>query len=275
MEDGQQAPANPAEAYESYFVPAMFVPLVTLLLERMQPQRGDRVLDVACGTGVVARQVAPMVRDSGRVIGIDPSPAMLAVAHKAAAEAGLAVQWEEGRAESIPFPDDSFDLVLCQMGLQFFPDKPAALREMRRVLAPGGRLAVSVWEGLEKHPVFNAANGSIERHTGVPAVAVPFSMGDPEELRALLADAGLDSISVEQVSFSARFADAKRFAPLQVQASAAVLPSLKAMDSDARLELARKVQEDVRPVLDRYTVDGRLELPMHALLAAGRRAAGG
>ncbi len=144
----QPTAGNPAEVYESFFVPAMFAPLATLVLDRVSPRPGERVLDVACGTGIVARRAARLVGDGGRVVGVDPSPAMLAVARSAAVSEDVSVEWQEGTAEALPFPDASFDLAFCQMGLQFFPDKQAGLTELHRVLVPGGRTAVSVLLGL-------------------------------------------------------------------------------------------------------------------------------
>lgn len=133
----QGAAENPAEAYERYLVPAIFLPSGEDLIRRAAPVGEERVL-VACGTGAVARQVAPLVGTGGMVVGLDLSPAMLAVARGLPVPGGAAIEWREGSAGALPFPEGSFDLVLCQQGLQFFPDRAAALRDMRRVLRPGG-----------------------------------------------------------------------------------------------------------------------------------------
>ncbi len=116
---------NPAQAYESYFVPALFVPWTAVLLEHAAPRPGERVLDVACGTGVVARNAAPLVGSEGKVAALDISPAMLDVARSLPAPAGARIDWHEGSALALPFPSEAFDLVLCQQGLQFFPDRAA------------------------------------------------------------------------------------------------------------------------------------------------------
>src|SRR3954468_24179080 len=147
---------DPANIYEERFVPAMFALLAQLVLATIGMQPGTRVLDVACGSGIVARTAAPLVGSSGQVAGLDANPAMLAVARQAAAADGLNIEWRVGNAQSLPFADRSFDLVLCQHGLQFFPDRLAALTEMHRVLAPGGRVAIVTWRGLDQHPLFAA-----------------------------------------------------------------------------------------------------------------------
>jgi SAM-dependent methyltransferase len=132
-----------AETYERYMVPAIFGPWAEDLLALAMPTPGERVLDVACGTGVVARLVAQRVAPTGTVVGFDLNPGMLAVARTLPLPQGAKIEWREGNVSAMPFPDASFDLTLCQQGLQFFPDRSAALREMRRVLAPRGRLALA------------------------------------------------------------------------------------------------------------------------------------
>lgn len=133
------APKN----YEKYFVPIIGAPLAADLVEVAAPGQGERVLDVACGTGVVARLAAERVGTAGAVVAIDINPGMLAVA-RAAAPAKVAIDWQEANAQQLPFLDESFDVALCSLGLPFFPERAAALREMRRVLVPGGRIAFNV-----------------------------------------------------------------------------------------------------------------------------------
>jgi ubiquinone/menaquinone biosynthesis C-methylase UbiE len=138
-------------------------------------QPGERALDVACGTGSVARHVAPLVGAAGQVVGLDISPAMLAVARALPASAGAPIAWQEGNAIRLDLPDDAFELVLCQQGLQFFPDRAAALREMRRVLTAGGRVAISVWQALQRHPVYAALFHATARHLGTTIDTVDVS----------------------------------------------------------------------------------------------------
>jgi ubiquinone/menaquinone biosynthesis C-methylase UbiE len=135
-----------ADAYEGLHVPALFQQWAPRLVEAAGVRSGHRVLDVACGTGVLAREAAATVGGDGFVAGLDASPGMLAVAERLAPE----IEWRRGAAESLPYEDRSFDAVVSQFGLMFFRDRSAALREMSRALAPGGRLAVAVWESLER-----------------------------------------------------------------------------------------------------------------------------
>ncbi len=255
------APAeNPAEMYERYFVPAMFVPGAQVLLERAAPQPGERVLDVACGTGVVTRHVALKAGPSGEVTGLDINPAMLAVARSVPAPEGATITWQEGSAQSLPFPDAAFDLVLCQQGLQFFPDRAAALSEMRRVLRSGGRVAVSVNQSLHANPVYEALFTAIAHRleTTAPAIASPFSLGDAGELRALVAAAGFQRVEVEPVMLAVRFPEPARWVQLTVLSSAAVLPVFAQMAPAERQALveavAREMEPTIRPRINGDTV---------------------
>jgi len=142
--------ANPAEGYESYMVPTLFGPCATILIQEADPKRGERVLDVGCGTGIVAREVASRLGTTATVTAVDPSANMLAVARAVAAEEGLTIEWREGNAEQLPFHDDAFDLVLCQFALMFVADKAAALSEMRRVVNGSGRVLIGAWRGLDR-----------------------------------------------------------------------------------------------------------------------------
>lgn len=174
---------NPPANYERYFVPAIGAPLATDLVRLAALRPGERVLDVACGTGVVARFASRQVGDGGTVAGLDVNPGMLAVA-RSATPPGMRITWHEASAESMPLPTGSFDAVLCQMGLQFVPDKHAALREMWRVLAPGGRLLLNV-PGPAPRP-FAIMAEALARHVGAEAagfVKHVFSLYDTSELR--------------------------------------------------------------------------------------------
>jgi ubiquinone/menaquinone biosynthesis C-methylase UbiE len=190
---GGSAPEN----YQRYFVPAIGAPVADDLIEIAALRPGERVLDVACGTGVVARLASRLVGAAGTVVGLDINPGMLAVA-RSATPPGMTIEWHEGRAEAMPLPDASFDAVLCQMGLQFVPDKPAALSEMRRVLVPGGRLTLNVPGPTPQ--LFLVMGEALARHVGAEAagfVNQVFSLHDRAELQSLMNRAGFRDVSVE------------------------------------------------------------------------------
>ena len=187
---------SPPSNYERYFVPAIGAPLATDLVRLAALRPGERVLDVACGTGVVARLASEQVGSAGAVAGLDVTPGMLAVA-RSATPPGASIEWHEASADAMPFPDESFDVVLCQMGLQFMPDRSAALREMRRVLARGGRLALNVPGPTPR--LFEILHDELAHHLGDEAagfVSQVFSLHDTAETEDLLRDAGFHDVSV-------------------------------------------------------------------------------
>ena len=261
---------NPAEVYERYLVPVLFLPWAEELLRRAAPKQGERVLDVACGTGAVARQAAPLVGTTGLVVGLDVSPAMLAVARSLPEPDGARIAWRHGSVEALPVEDAAVDVVLCQEGLQFFPDRAAALGELRRVLGPGGRLVLSVSRGLDHQPVYAALNAAIERHLGVPAMAAPFAFGDADALRALLDEAGFRTVAVEPVVRTARFPSPERFVRLSILGAAAAVPALGRMDDAARDALVGEIREELEPVLRAFTDGDSLAFPLARHVAVAR-----
>src|SRR6266516_1977583 len=186
----KQYGGNAAENYERYFVPTIGIPFATALLDATGLHRGERVLDVACGTGVVTRLAAEQVGPNGTVAGLDINPAMLAVA-RSVPSSGAAVEWHQASAEQLPLADGSFDVVLSSLGLQFVPDKASALSEMRRVLDPRGRLAIATVGPTP--PLFAILEQALARHVN-PEVAAfmraVFSLYEPQELETLASDAG-------------------------------------------------------------------------------------
>lgn len=263
-------PVNPAYAYETNFVPAMFLPWSEELLGRAKPRPGERVLDVACGTGIVARQVAPLVGANGAVTGLDISPQMLEVARSLPLPSGATIEWREGNAEELPFEEASFDLVLCQQGIQFVPDKLAATREQRRVLSPGGRAVVAVWRGIEHQPVFGILEPAMNRHIG-QGPGAPFSFGDADTLRALFDDAGFSEVALDSVSRKVHFPSADGFVRMVVMSAAAVIPELAELDDAARKALIDIVGRDVDGQFDPYREEEGLTFPMSAHVVVATR----
>ena len=256
------APVGPAGTYEQHLVPALFLPWAADLIRRTDPRPGERVLDVACGTGAVARQVAPLVGPDGTVTAIDISPAMLEVARGVPRSAGAPIDWRSGSAQELPFPDATFELVLCQQGIQFFPDRVGALREQHRVLVAGGRLGVSVSAGLEQQPVYAAINRAMERHTGIAALAEPFSLGDSGELAALLGAAGFRDVDVQTPSRPVHFPSVRQFVRVSVLGSAAAVRTLAAMGDPEREGLIAAVEQDAVQSLAAWISGDALTFPV-------------
>lgn len=203
--DRGQVNRRAAEIYDEFFVPALFLEWADRVVTAADIQPGDRVLDVACGTGVLTRAAAERAGESGSVVGLDINAGMLAVA----ASKAPSLDWQSGRAEALPFDDDSFDAVVCQFGLMFFEDRRAALQEMYRVLRPGGHLAVAVWDSLDHTPGYAAMVDLLQRLFGEQAangVRAPFSLGDVAALQALFSDAGIPHAQITTHVGSARFA---------------------------------------------------------------------
>ena len=188
--------APPPENYERYFVPLIGRPVAEDLIHAASLGKGERVLDVGCGTGVVTRLAAGQVRPDGTVAGLDINPGMLAVA-RSVTPLELEVEWYEADACAIPLPDASFDVVLCQMSLQFIPDRGQGLREMRRVLVPGGRLVLNVPGPAA--PVFETLARAMGEHVAPQAegfVRAVFALDDDGELESLLTEAGFQDVHV-------------------------------------------------------------------------------
>lgn len=257
-----------AENYSRFLVPAMFGPWGEDLVGLAAPRPGERVLDVACGTGVVTRLAARQA-GPGQVTGLDISSAMLEMARAQPSE--VPVSWREGSVLELPFADATFDVVLCQQGVQFFPDRAAGLREMARVLAPGGRLVLAAWSPIERSPGFDALAAALDRHVSAAAAAAarsPYSLSDAGELRGLLAAAGLADVAVDARTRLVRFGSPADLVGQYVRSSpiAAVLGDVP----DATLE---PVARDVAAALADYVDDRGLAFPTESHLARAVRPA--
>jgi ubiquinone/menaquinone biosynthesis C-methylase UbiE len=258
-----------AENYERYRVPSLFSPLADELVASAGLRPGDRVLDVACGTGIVARRAARQLGGRGRVVGLDINPGMLAVARAAAAAEGLEVEWQEGNALALPFADGSFDVVFCQQALQFFPDRAAALREMRRVLAAGGRLVLGVFRSIEHRPDLAAVAEALERRVGpqagAPRLAV-VSLGDADELRRLIAGAGFGEVEIRPVVTTQRFASVEAYLR-DMEVTAPSTDPVGRLDEPTR----RAVLADLSAALRPYLTEEGLVFPAGTHIATARR----
>ena len=191
MDEQFQAQLDAAAKFEEHFVPALFQQFTDVVTEAAHVQPGQRVLDVGCRTGYLAREARLKVEKSGSVLGVDSNAAMLAVASRITPD----VEFRMASAEALPFEDASFDAVMNQFGLAYLNDRNAAVLEMKRVLKKGGSLAVAAWEGLENVPAYMILIALLQYLVGKRAADVlrlPFSLGNPEDLRRLFTQAGMD-----------------------------------------------------------------------------------
>jgi ubiquinone/menaquinone biosynthesis C-methylase UbiE len=262
--------SSPAELYESFYGPAMFRPLAAATVAFAAPKPGERALDVACGTGLVARHLAPLVGDGGRVVALDLNPAMLAVGRAQPAPPGAPIEWLEGDAVTLEPLYPPFNLAICQQGLQFFSDRIGALRRLRATLEPGGRLVLALWQGIEAHPLFAEFTHVEARHLGPLGVTyeeliAPFSLGDPAAIRALLEEADFADIELSNVTVEARFPNPATFARKMETAYGAVIPQFVA-NPQAFEEFVAAVERETRDIVARYADEDTVRFPMPAHL---------
>lgn len=255
-----QTTTPPSEIYEQYMVPSIFNRWAAALLESVSPQPGDRVLDLACGTGVVARMAAPMVQPGGEVFGLDLNGAQIATARTI----DSSIDWQEGDAGSLSFADEGFDLVVCQQGFQFFPDRVQVVKEIHRVLKPGGRVGITVWSSIGASPGYLAIANSLGKVVGESAAGLLdelFAFTSPDEVGQFFADGGFPDTNVTTPRINAQFSSAQEFT--RVLAVGSIMRRTQTKFSEETLDLmATEVAAEMAPFL---TGDG-LVFPMEAHL---------
>ena len=249
-----QVSTDAAEVYESCFVPAIFGAWAGPVADAAGIRAGDKVLDVGCGTGVLAREAHRRVGQEGQVVGLDLNQGMLAVAARAEPD----VEWRRGDAASLPFEDASFDVVVSQFALMYFPDRVASLREMWRTPAPGGRLAVAAWAAIDHARGYQILVDIVVRQCGREAadvLAAPFVLGDKAELAKLVVDSGISGAEVRLHEGSIRFPSVQEFIRIEVKGSPLaemvgddVMQSLAAESEDALVEFVVPSGEIVMPM---------------------------
>lgn len=257
-----QIPIEAAEFYESKFVPAIFAECAPHTLAAARVDAGDHVLDVACGTGIVARTAAGLVGPDGAAVGVDLNEAMITVARRISPE----LEWHRGAAGDLPFGDDRFDAVVCQMALMFFPDRQRALEEMARVTRPGGRVVVLVPAALDQQPAYGQFVEIAERHTGADArrlLSAYWSCGDGEELAGTVMAAGLGLVDRRTYTGTARFDSPDDLVTTEVEGS----PLAERIEPGDYAAIRRDVSHEMA----RYvTTTGTFEIPLVCHIATGR-----
>lgn len=260
-----EAEVAAARAYEATFVPALFGQWAASVVDAAQVSTGERVLDVACGTGVLAREAQRRTGPAGHVTGLDPGVGMLAVAK----ELAPTVDWRQGTAESMPFADASFDAVVSQFGLMFM-DRERAIRELLRVLKPNGRMVVAVWDAVERIPAYAAEIGLLERLAGrraADALRAPFVLGN----QALLAEA-FNNAGVGSVTISTRTGVAC-FPSIRVMVEADLRGWLPVMGVHLAEDEIGRILQAAEDVLSSYVAaDGRVTFDVPAHIVSARKA---
>lgn len=237
------------ELYEQALVEPLFSPWADPLLDEVRLAPGDRVLDVACGTGIVARRARARLGAGGTVVGVDVNAGMLAVARRVAPD----IEWREGDATALPLePEERFDVVTCQQGLQFVPDRPAAVRQLCRALAPAGRVALSTWRPDDDFTVLRELRSVAERHVG-PIDDRRHGCGDPGPLEALLRDAGLGEVTSRTESRTIRFRDGVVFVRLNAMALVGMSRAAKELTPTDREGLIDGIVRDSASLVARHT----------------------
>jgi SAM-dependent methyltransferase len=264
-ENNFQGQIAAATSYEELFVPSLFKQWVPLVLNFVNVQPGHRVLDVACGTGILAREAASMVGPSGYTAGLDIAEGMLEVARRIAP----AIDWKQGPSDALPFPDQSFDAVVSQFGLMFFPDREKSLREMLRVLVPGGQLAVAVFDSLNNIPAYADEVALLERSAGkkaADALRAPFVLGKKEGLIQLAKESGISNAKVTTHSGMAKFPSVRSLVEADLRGW------LPVMDVNLKEEKIIQILAEAERALNPYVNEqGQAVFPVSAHIITGSK----
>lgn len=258
---------NPGpQTYEATLVPRIFRPWAQRLVDAAGLLAGERVLDVACGTGIVARTAAGRVGPGGTVVGVDVNPAMLELARELG---GPSIEFVESNAQTLPFEDASFDAVFCQQGLQFFGDRAAALAEMFRVTTPRARTVCAVWRGVDHHPVFTMLDQVIARYLPPESMEgsdAPFWLGDLNEVRSLFRGAGFSAVHIRCHISEIRFPSARAMLDGLTGAHAPLAAAIAELDEEVREAMYREVAE----AFAGHTDDDGVMFPMTGALVVAK-----
>jgi ubiquinone/menaquinone biosynthesis C-methylase UbiE len=260
-----------AAAYESVLVPRLFTPCAIALLTRLGLAPGETLLDVACGTGIVGRLAAPVLGPTGRVVGRDLTEQMVEAARAVRLPADSApVDYGVAPADRLDVGDATVDIVACQQGLQFFPDAPAAVAEMFRVLRPGGRVGIALWRRIEECPFWAAVRVAATEHLDAERavlITAPFAWPGQAALVDVLGGAGFVDVVVSTHSVLMHFESGMRHA-LTSLAATPLGPHLAALDGEAYDSF---VDAATRALGLSDTPDAPVDIPARTLVGTARR----
>lgn len=254
---------NPSvpKAYDELFVPRLFEPWARLLIDEAGLREGEAIIDIATGPGTVARLAAPVLGPGGRIVATDIAQPMLDIAEAKPALAGAApIEYVLSPAAPLAAPSGAFDVALCQQGLQFFPDRPGALREMRRVLKPGGRVAIAVWTGIERNRIFAAFHVALRAN--VPGeladlIMVPFSLHRGEELKSAVEQAGFREVRLLTRALPLVFENGIEQA-VQSFGATPVSPSVAALSQPVQDAFFARLRRELTPLAVNEKVTGEM-----------------
>jgi len=262
-----QLTGNAAELYEQYLVPTIFVPWAQHLLCNSVPEDGDNILDVACGTGIVARMAKARVGVTGRVVGIDLNAGMLDVAKSIATEGSI--EWIEADVGDMPLENGIFNTAYCQQGLQFFPDKVGALKEIARLLKPSGKCFAVVAQSLDQNPLMHSQVAALKKHVGDAAangIRAVCGLADGDEISGIFEQAGFVDVNWDRIDLTLTYHDGRAFVRNGIL-STPVSGIISDWSNDARNALI----DDILAGFGQY-YDGRsLVFPHVSTVACGKK----